>query len=149
LGGELPLQNSDHRFTFSAVSSFKDFPKPKDIEHQILLQRSKTLPNWLEPATLAWSFPIKLEEFRFGLQIFRPRIVLSMFGLTPVVEETLLIESDASRFHIYIESEHVKSQEKIPFEFLNCFSVLSRALTCILPDFKLEETYRKVMTRNS
>jgi hypothetical protein len=128
-------------FASSVVTNFLDFPTNADIRYQVLTIPDPKLPPWLTNADIPFAIPLELKELRIGLQFFKPRIVCSLFGLTPVVDETLLIEANQEMAWVLLEGENLKLPSALPLEWNQTTKQLSTVLQQVAPNFNLEADY--------
>lgn len=129
------------QFASSVVTNFLDFPTNADIRYQVSAIPDPKLPPWLTNSDIPFAIPLELKELRIGLQFFRPRIVCSLFGLTPVVDETLLIEANQKKAWVSLEGENLKSPNALPLAWNEVTRHLSKVLQQVAPKFELEGDY--------
>jgi hypothetical protein len=82
----------DQNFTLSVLTPFDSFEGSRHIRHKIETVRVE-LPGWMLPIEAVRAFPLEIDCFRIGLDLFEPKFG-SILGVTPTVTETLLIEAD-------------------------------------------------------
>lgn len=102
-------------FTLMITSSFNRFIGDHHIEHRTQLSRSGAGAEAIDPREIGRAWPLVIDRFRFGLQLFRSHYT-PLFGYAPTVERTVLIDADSSRIHLFLELERLRDRSVESFQ---------------------------------
>lgn len=119
-------------FTVRLLSKFKEFRGLKDIVYTPETEVLGSLPPHFPADTLGRAFPIRLEEFRFGLEFFKPSFATASFGLAPAVTEGIWITSDQKLCELRLFSEKLSSKNILPLQENAIFSAVVEICTEVL-----------------
>ena len=102
----------DENFSFSVLTPFSSFEGSRHIKHSMDISRVG-LPDWILAHEIARAFPLDIDCFRIGLDLFEPKFG-SILGITPTVTQTLLIDADSTSCNLKIMSD-TKDRDMLPF----------------------------------
>ena len=100
-------------FTVSILTEFCDFVGAHHITHRCRVKR-ENFPDFILLRNIGRIFPIEIETFRFGVDIFQSRLSTFFLGYTPTVNQGLYIEYLAEELSIRIYGERLKTREERP-----------------------------------
>ncbi|RIL12642.1 MAG: hypothetical protein DCC75_00025 [Proteobacteria bacterium] len=144
---QLPVtgwQGSKLPFEVRVNTRFKEFVGAKHISHSLQVERKGALPHDIPIRELGWVFPVRIKNFRLGVDFFASPFLSNWLGFTPTVFQTLLIEADESAVNLKIISEGMKSRSAPPLPVMDqVCSVMKQAL-----GFSIEEHYQSALSSN-
>lgn len=115
-------------FSVGIYTEFKEFLGPHHIIHTLNEERHGAYPEDLKLRELSISPKVRVKFCRFGYEVFESRFA-SIFGYTPVVVKTLLIECSSENLSIRAVLEGITSKEKLLVRFKEftgtCSSLIS------------------------
>ena len=127
-------------FSLSLVTNFDSFEGSHHIIHQSKIERRGPLPESITFKTVGKVFPLSILNMRLGLQFFRSKFITSMFGFSPSVTETLLIDCSTEEFNLWYKKEGQQTKE-FPFLESHNLSTELNKLTEMLFSFNVIDDY--------
>jgi hypothetical protein len=135
------LVQPDQNFTLSVLTPFDSFEGSRHIRHKIETVRVE-LPGWMLPIEAVRAFPLEIDCFRIGLDLFEPKFG-SILGVTPTVTETLLIEADQQVCKLKISAD-MKNRGQLPLTKNQRLEKLDRVFNKIFSVSLLEDYQAKL-----
>jgi hypothetical protein len=145
-GGESSLKGPEmierQPFQVRVQSKFKEFPGANHIAFDLLEQRAGDLPEFVKVQHLGHVFPLEIDYFRIGLDLYQSQFISNMMGASPTVNRTLLVECSRKRLLIKISDESLKQRDDLPLQKDDLFSRLGVILKDLFA-FDLADDYRQ------
>ncbi len=107
---------------------FKEFVGSHHIAHTVRIDRHGSLPEDIPITALGRVFPIRIDNFRLGIDIFKSKFLSGTFGFAPTATQTLLIESDARVLQLRISADSLSKRDTLPLSFQDIFTKLQTVL---------------------
>lgn len=114
-------------FDIRLTTRFKNFGSRSSIVHSVIERRLGPLPEHSSIELISKVEGIKIDEFRLGIDFFKPHY-FSIFGVTPTVVETLVVKIKAEQLELKIHAEQLATRSSIPLTAPGVFEALNRAL---------------------
>ena len=134
----------DENFTLSVLTPFASFEGSRHIKHSIDVARIG-LPDWISPYEIARAFPLEIDLFRIGLDLFEPKFG-SILGITPTVTQTLLIEASTQNCKLKITAD-TKDRKQLPLGRDGLFEKLDHVLKEIFSVGLIDDYRAKLQPR--
>ena len=130
--GSYVVGSTGRSFELRLSSAFKEFSGSHHITHSSALRREGALPGFVELGEIARVFPLELEHFRLGFDLFQSRFVSNMLGFAPAVSQTVLIDADRQNLRIRILAEALVKRSSLPLERDNLLGRLSAVTSAVI-----------------
>lgn len=150
LGAELLEANgsSADSFSLGVRTEFLDYPSNTSITHSVRRKKKGDFPDNIPLRALGQAFPLKLSEFRFGIDFFTSRFAVFMLGRTPLVTRTLLIDCSEQSCQIRILASRVKRLRTLPLADWEPFQEFTKHLQeWTVEQVLLDEIYSQEVTQ--
>ncbi|MFM1847425.1 MAG: hypothetical protein RL417_899 [Pseudomonadota bacterium] len=106
---EITPENLSEPFDLSIVSSFEQFVGDHHIAHRTTVERRGAFAEILDIPAIGRLWPLVIDRLRFGIEYFRSHRS-GIFGYTPTVERTLLIDADGADIRVVFEHERLTAR---------------------------------------
>lgn len=101
-------------FSFSLLTPYEGSKRSR-MFHTLREERTADLPAEIHYQHAGRIIPAELTFFRFGLQKYTPRMFSHMFGISPIITGSLLLDCSTDRLHIEISEEGL-SRTELPWK---------------------------------
>lgn len=134
-------------FQIHVLSAFDSFKGSSHIVHRISTKRSGSIPSDLPMRVIGRVFPLKIERYRMGLEVFHSGSIAGLFGLSPSVTESFSIDGDEESLELKIHSESLKKRDDAPLGKLGLFNLIDNTFVKAL-GFSVRADYQKQLSAN-